>query len=270
MVFSPRTIQTFCVFEGFQPKSDGLQPNLLRNWFGSPNCCLLQATISRLRLRGRPFFSGRPLDQGTSAQSVEPTHGVSVWYTPPENHGRWTEQNEGPAVGHQEGSRKKEATPLRIKTLIHCFKKATCSLCEENYGRELLIKPSILWWEGGRSVSRWHGTRTVTGQCRAMFMGSMGTLPPTKWKMASWETVFLYKPVVFHFHDCFRESKCNPGPVPLGSFTNGFLGHHWSLSMFGFVTSWRPRLPIRITMDLIPVHGSWMDLHMLDYFGTPI
>ena len=23
--------------------------------------------------------------------------------------------------------------------------------------------------------------------------------------MASWKTVFLYKPVVFHFHDCFRE-----------------------------------------------------------------
>ena len=27
-----------------------------------------------------------------------------------------------------------------------------------------------------------------------------------KWKMASWKTVFLYKPVVFHFHDCFRET----------------------------------------------------------------
>ena len=26
-----------------------------------------------------------------------------------------------------------------------------------------------------------------------------------KWNMASWKTVFLYTPVVFHFDDCFRE-----------------------------------------------------------------
>ena len=25
------------------------------------------------------------------------------------------------------------------------------------------------------------------------------------WNMAPWKTVFLYKPVVFHFHACFRE-----------------------------------------------------------------
>ena len=36
------------------------------------------------------------------------------------------------------------------------------------------------------------------------------TLPPTNmvtWNMASWKTVFLYKPVLFHFHDCFREGR---------------------------------------------------------------
>ena len=30
-----------------------------------------------------------------------------------------------------------------------------------------------------------------------------------KWNMASWKTVFLYKPMVFDFHDCFRESTCS-------------------------------------------------------------